>query len=188
MKKLLALSVAMALSVSVARAGDLKSGPQTGEGVGAYQVTKVAGAESEGVKDGSNLCYRCRMGSRPVVMVFARSADKSLAQLTKELDQVVAKNSDKKLASFVNLLGKDEDALKKQAAEFVNGNKLENVAFVVPHDQPNGPGSYKINPEADVTVLIYREGKVVVNHTLAAGKLNDGAIKQIVADTAKILN
>ena len=47
------------------------------------------------------------LGNKPVVMVFARKAEKALATLVKELDKQVAKNADQKLSSFVNLIGKD---------------------------------------------------------------------------------
>ncbi len=39
-------------------AEDLKSGPQVGDSLDAYQVTKIAGAEADGVKLGRELCYR----------------------------------------------------------------------------------------------------------------------------------
>jgi len=52
---------------------------------------------------------------------------------------------------------------------------------VVPNDSANGPSEYKINPEAEVTVLIYREGTVVANHSYAPGKLDAKAVEAIIA-------
>src|SRR4029079_9757927 len=100
----LGLAAVFALAVSI-RAAELTSGPQKGEELGAYELVKVAGNPHDGVKIGEELCYRCKMGNRPMVMVFARKADKNLAQLVKELDKVVAKNEDQKLGAFVALLG-----------------------------------------------------------------------------------
>jgi hypothetical protein len=136
---------------------------------------------------GDQLCYRCMLGNKPVVMVFARKADDKLAGLVKELDKAMAKNEDQKLSSFVNLLGKDSATLKSQAKDFVSKNKVENVAVVVPEDSENGPADYKVNPEAEVTVLIYRGGKVVANHAVPAGKLDEKTTAGIIADTSKIL-
>ncbi len=182
------LAVVFAFAVS-ARAAELKSGPQKGEEVGAYEVVKVAGNPHDGVKVGEELCYRCKMGNRPMVMVFARKADKNLAQLVKELDKVVAKNEEKKLGAFVALIGSKEEQKAKATAEtLVKETEAHNIAVVVPKDQPNGPESYKLDPKADVTVLIYVKGEVAVNHALPAGALNTQVTKQIVADTAKILN
>jgi hypothetical protein len=182
------LVAVFALAVSV-RAAELKSGPQKGEEVAAYEVVKVAGNPHDGVKVGEELCYRCKMGNRPMVMVFARKADKNLAQLVKELDKVVAKNEEKKLGAFVALIGAKEQEKAKAAGEkLVKDADASNVAVVVAKDQPNGPESYKIDPTADVTVLIYVKGEVAANHALPAGALNAKVAKQIVADTSKILN
>lgn len=183
----LCLAAALALTTAGVNAAELKSGPQPGDDVGAFQVEKVAGAVNDNVEPGKHLCYRCMLGSKPVVMVFARKADANLASLATQLDKKVADNSDKKLSSFVNLLGKDSDALKSSAKDFATKNKLENIAVVVPEENENGPADYQINPAADVTVLIYRNGKVAANHAVPAGKLDKAEVDKILADTKKIL-
>jgi hypothetical protein len=183
-----ALSLVFALVVS-ARAAELKSGPQKGEEVGAYDVVKLAGNAHDGVKVDEELCYRCKMGNRPMVMVFARKADKNLAALVKELDKVVAKNEEKKMGAFVALIDAKEDDKTKAAAEkLVKDTEAKHIAVVVPKDQPNGPKDYKISPEAEVTVLIYKQGTVEANHALPKDGLTEKVTKQIVADTAKVLN
>lgn len=181
-------TVAVALFVSGAQAAELKSGPQAGEEVGAFEVVKVAGNAEDGVKEGDKLCYRCKLGSRPVVMIFARKPDANLAKLVGQLDKVVADNGEKKMASFVNLIGTDAEHGKAAAAKLVKDSKASNIAVVVPADQPNGPAEYKISADADVTVLIYKEGVVKANHALPAGGLTDAVVKKIVADTNAILN
>jgi hypothetical protein len=181
------LAIGLSWAVSGAIAAELKSGPQPGEDVGAFQVEKIAGAVNDNVDAGKHLCYRCMLGGKPVVMVFARKADSNLAMLLKELDKKVAANSDKKLSSFVNLLGKDADALKAEGKELASKNKLENVAVVVPEENENGPEDYKISPDADVTVLIYRNNKVAANHAVSAGKLDQKEVARILDDTKKIL-
>jgi len=184
----LAAAIAMAVSMSAASAAELKSGPQVGEDVGPYYVTKVAGNSTDGVDVGKSLCYRCKLGSRPVVMIFARKADENLATLVKELDKVVADNTEKKAASFVNMLGAEADAQKPVCEKFITESGAKNIAVVVPNDNANGPTDYKISPDAEVTVLIYKGGVVAANHALAKGALNKDAVKKIIADTATILN
>ena len=182
------LALAAVALVGVAGAEEaLKSGLQVGEELPAYYVVKAAGAANDGVEEGSDLCYRCKLGNRPVVMVFARKNDEKLATLVKELDKVVAKNSDKKMASFVNLLGEDKEALNSEAKKLIEKSKAENIAVVVPVDNEKGPEAYKINPEADLTVLIYKNGTVEANHALSAGKLSEKEVKKIIEDTSKIL-
>ncbi len=192
MRRLVALPACLILVLgtlsTAARAVEFKSGPQVGELVDAYNVVKAAGAADDGVAVGESLCYRCKMGNRPMVMVFARTTDAGLANLVKQLDKLVAENKDKKMGSFVSLLGDKPEDLKSEAKSFVNENKIENVAFVVPEENKDGPSAYKIDPKADVTVLIYRQGKVAANYALPAGALDEEEIKKIVADTGKILD
>ena len=159
---------------------EVTSGYQVGESVGAAQVIKVAGSELDGIPAGKELCYRCRMGSRPVVMVFARTADEKLAKLLKKLDEEIEEHASAKLTGFVNMLGTDPESLKKDAAEFVKLQGLERIAFVVPQDSANGPDDYKIAPDADLTVVCFKGGKVTANHALAKGQLSDEKIDAIV--------
>ena len=91
------------------------------------------------------------------------------------------------MGSFVSLLGDKPDQLKAAAKSFVKKNKIENIAFVVPEECKTGPSEYHLNPKADVTVLIYREGRVAANHALPAGALDAAEVKKIIADTSKIL-
>jgi len=189
MKALVTLGLAVMLlaGATVVGAADLKSGLQPGDLVGAFDVEKCGGAVNDGKEVGANFCYRCMLGNKPVVMVFARKADSSLAELARELDKHVAKNADQKLSSFVNLIGKNSDELKAAAKEFAAKNKLENVALVVPQENENGPADFNINPDAEVTVTIYRNGKVQASHAVGAGGLSQDEIKNIIADTGKIL-
>ena len=181
-----ALAIALLAAVG-ARAAELKSGLQPGDQVGAFDVEKCGGAVNDGREVGSTFCYRCMLGKKPVVMIFARKADKQLAALTKELDKEITKNADQKLSSFVNLLGSDPAQLKATAKEFAAKNQLENVALVVPQENENGPSEFAINPAVEFTVTIYRDGKVAASHAVGAGGLTDAEIKSIIADTGKIL-
>ena len=51
-----------------------------------------------------------------------------------------------------------------------------------------GPTKYKIDEKASVTVMMWVEGNVKVNHAFADGDLSDAAIAKVIEDTAKILN
>ena len=179
---------AIATATSVPPAPPVTSGPQVGETVGAFKVTKVTGNPDDGVTEGRNVCYRCKMGSRPVVMVFARSADEKLAKLLKKIEEEVEEHQDEKLASFVNMIGTDAESLKKASAEFVAKHGLKRIAFVVPDDTKDGPPDFKIAPDADVTVICYKDGgKVQANHAFAKGALSDEAIDAVVFASCKLV-
>lgn len=181
------VAMAMVLGVGMAASAEVTSGPQVGEVVGAFTVTKVTGNPDDGVEDGRTLCYRCKTGQRPVVMVFARSADEKLATLLKKIDEEVEEHQADKLMSFVNMIGADAEALKKASADFVAKHGIKRVAFVVPEDAKNGPQDFKIAPEADVTVVCYKGGKVMANHAFAKGALSDDTIAAVVEASCKLV-
>lgn len=177
---------ALLAGVSFANA-ELKSGKQPGDAIGAFDVVKCAGSEDDDVKLGSQLCYRCKYGGRPMVMVFSRKSDESISGLVNKLDAAVAKNSDDQLAAFVNLLGDNESALEDNAKALGKKAKAPRVPIVVPVEYENGPADYGINPDAEVTVIMAVKGKVVANHAFAPGKLDGKGVEKILADVPKIL-
>lgn len=179
MKKYLCAAAVVACSLATAFAAGLESGLPVGEAVPAFQVVKVAGAADDGVQVGDELCYRCKCGQSPTVMVFARTCDEQLVKLVQALDAQVAANS--KLNSFVNLLGEDRTGLEDTCRSLCELSAAENVPFVVPVEFENGPEDYAINPEADLTVIMFRGPAVRENFALAAGELSDEKIAEIAA-------
>lgn len=187
--KILSSLCLVALLSTMTVAGDaeeLKSGLQPGKFIGAFYVTKCAGAKNDGVAVGKTLCYRCKYGGRPQVMVFTRSSDEKVAKLVAGLDAAIKKHSDKELSAFVSLLGSDKDALSSEAKKFAKTSKAQKVPVVVPNEFSNGPENYGINPKAAVTVILAGAGKVRANHAFASTKeLN---IDAVLADISKIVN
>jgi hypothetical protein len=53
-------------------------------------------------------------------------------------------------------------------------------------DDPIGPPTYKLHNEAEVTVLLFVNKKVVANFAFRAGELNDESIKKIVEALPKL--
>ena len=186
MLKMLAASLAIVVFASVGNAADIKSGTQPGEGIEPFYVTKVAGANTDGVKVGAELCYRCKYGARPQIIVFSRSSDGSVIDLAKQLNELVGKNSEKKLSAFVNLIGENTGELETNAKDLGEKNKLTNIPVVVPTESENGPKNYGINPKAQVTIIFAANHKVVSN--LAFEKtLTKEDVKKIVAAVPSIL-
>jgi hypothetical protein len=166
---------------------EVTSGPQVGDPVGAFIVTKVTGNPDDGVESGKTLCYRCKMGARPVVMVFARSADEKLAKLLKKIEEEVEEHQSEKLTSFVNMIGTDANALKQAADDFAAKHGLKRIAFVVPEHPEHGPPEFKIAPDADVTVICYKGGMVKANHAFPKGGLTDEKIKAVVEASCQLV-
>jgi hypothetical protein len=89
--------------------------------------------------------------------------------------------------SFVNMIGTDPDSLKKATEEFASKHGITRIAFVVPEDAKDGPADFKIAPDADLTVVCYKEGKVKANHAFAAGQLTDEKIDAIVEASCNLV-
>lgn len=179
--KVLAVAVALLFGSAFTYAEEVTSGLKSGEAIGPFNVTKVSGAEDDSVPVGKNLCYRCRNGSRPQVMVFTRSSDEKVLALVKKLDEQIQKSGDKQLRVFVNYLADSKDAATESVKKLAETSKVKNIPFVVPNEFENGPEDYGLNAKAEITVLVATEGKVVSSLGYAKAKdLDLGAVSKAV--------
>lgn len=169
------LSAALIAGVAVA-ADSATSGLKQGDPIGAFYVTKVAGAEDDRVKVGEELCYRCKYGNHPMVMVFTRKSGEKVTQLVNQLDKAVAKHSDSQLRAFVTVIGEDQATLKSSAKEIATSAESKKVPVTVATDNENGPASYRLNPEAEVTVLVAEGGQLVASHAFKADAVDSAAV------------
>ena len=183
MKKFCAVMSLCLFAVGAAYAADeVKSGLPVGEkGVPPFQVRDVTGPSK-----GKTLCYRCQYGARPVVTVFAREMNDNVKDLVSKIDEKVGKNKDKKMAAFVVVLTEDPDAVEPKLESFAKDKKISNTPLTIVEGAA-GPPEYKLAKDADVTVMMWVESEVKVNHAFAKGKLDKKAIDQVVEETAKIL-
>jgi hypothetical protein len=121
-----------------------------------------------------------------VVCFFTRTLTDDLASLVKQIDKQVADNKEKDMKSFLVLLSDDPDADEAKLKAFAKKHGIKNVPFTV-YDGVAGPPSYKVSQDADLTVLMWKEQKVKVNHAFAKGKLKAADAKAVAKGTAKIL-
>lgn len=187
MRQVLSLAVACSvLFAGTALAEEFKSGLKEGARIGAFNVNKCAGAEDDKVAVGKTLCYRCKNGSRPQVMVFTRSTDAKVAKLVSQLDAAVKKHSDDELRAFVNVLGESKDAASDEAKKLAESTKAKMIPFVVPVEYENGPENYGINPKAELTIIFANESKVVANYSVAS--LKEMKMKDVMGKMKKLFN
>jgi hypothetical protein len=121
-----------------------------------------------------------------VVNVFAREITDNLTSLVKQIDEKINANTDQKMAAFLVLLTDDPDAAEPRLKELAEKQKIDKTPLTV-FDGLAGPENYKIDKEADVTVMMWVGGEVKVNRVFEKGKLDKAAVEKIVKDTAKIL-
>jgi hypothetical protein len=121
-----------------------------------------------------------------VVNIFAREITDNLASLVKQIDEVVANNEEKKMAAFLVVLAEDADTVAPKLEALAEKHGIKNIPLTI-FDGEAGPGEYKIAKDADLTVLMWLQRDVKVNHALKKGELDAEKTKKIVEDTATIL-
>ena len=178
MKNLCVVALALVTMSSMA----LAEGLEVGEGVGAFYVKDVTGP-----KAGEKLCYRCSYGSRPVVSIFAREMNDNVASLVKQVDSTVGENESKKMAAFVVLLTDKPEAKEAELKKIASKQGIKKTPLTT-FDGLEGPSSYKIAKDAEVTVMMWVDGKLKVNEELKASDLSKDKITSIVGQTKTILN
>ena len=171
----------------VAAEGDLKSGPQLGANLpgpfNPYNVTNADLSDRAGTRND----YTEQYGSNPVVLVFAQEVSGPLVTLVKLLDREVSGNKSEKLRlrAVVVVLSEDE-ATEEKLKVLSRREGIENVSLALL--LPPGPKHYKLSPAADVTVVMYRQNKVVANHAFKKGELNEKAIEAVLRDVPRVIS
>ncbi len=167
----------------IAAAADLQSGPQPGDKVpGAFHPYNVTGEDA-----GQCACLYCKAGDSPVVMIFARRGDDAMThKLIQAIDAETVKNAKAEMHSFAIFMGNKEKLIPqlKDAAQKAN---LKATILAIEDKEDPIPAKYNLNPEADVTVILYVDRIVKANHCFAKGQLSEKAIDAIVKDVAKIV-
>jgi hypothetical protein len=182
MKKCFAAIATVLIASAGLMAEEIQSGLAKGTAVPAFNVKDITGPN----KDGDELCYRCRYGNQPVVSVFAKEMTDEVAQLSKELDNVVAKNRDQKMAGFVVVMSDTPEKVAPKLEEAAKKHKIDQMPLTT-FNGASGPSGYKINSKADVTVMMWVDGKVKVSQGLSKGDLNKDTIAKLVKETNTIL-
>jgi hypothetical protein len=117
-------------------------------------------------------------------MIFAREISGPLTSLVKKIDAANDKQGDKKMGSFI-VFCSDDEGLKKKLEDLAEKEKIKHLAFTI--DNPSGPEPYKISKDADITVVLYVNKKVVVNKAYKKGEFKAGDVDKIVDMLPKIL-
>ncbi len=147
-----------------------------GDAAGAFYVTKVAGAEEDGVTVGTELCYRCRYGSRPMVMVFTRSTDGAVPKLMQQLDSAIVDNEASQFRALVTLMGDDAAKVKENAIQIAERSGVKHLPVVVAKETAGGPANYRLSESADVTIVVASDSQVVSANTYDSDRIDIAAI------------
>lgn len=173
----------LTLSVFLIDSADapLRSGPQPKQRPGPY-----SSLVSVGPQRGTQHCYICEAADRPTIIVFARTLNEPLGKLALQLDRAVQKHKDIELRSWVTILADDQPALDPKVVAWAKEHALSQLPVGVFEDV-QGPPSYLLHKDAEVTVLLAIGQKVAANFAYRAGELNDREVERIVQAMPMIL-
>ena len=156
------------------------SGPRVGQRPGPYSFVLCTGDQR-----GKSHCYICETADRPAVIVFARSLSDPLAKLVRGLDRALADHKKAELRAWVTFLQEDQNTFDAEVVRWARKHAVRSVPLGVFEDL-DGPPSYRLARDADVTVLLYVKQKVVVNAAFRAGELSDAKVKEVLGWVPKI--
>ncbi len=136
------------------------SGPQIGEQLPEFRVRGVLGDSS-----GKELDFVKAADGKPIVLVFIHDVNRQSIGMTRILTTYTVGRAKDGLATGVVLL--DDDATEAE-------NTLKRIAHALAADAPTGvsldgregPGSYGLNRNVMLTILVAKDGKVAANFAL----------------------
>jgi hypothetical protein len=159
-----------------------KSGLQANQRPGPYSALVAVGPQR-----GQQHCYICEAGDRPMMIVFARSLSDPLGKLVHRMDKLMAEHKGADLRSWVTFLHEDGTVFDPQVVQWSKKHATGKVPLAIFEDTV-GPPTYLLNREADVTVLLSVQQRVVANFAFRKGELTDQAVEQIVKAAPRIVN
>ncbi|MCS6864463.1 MAG: hypothetical protein RMJ56_11535 [Gemmataceae bacterium] len=170
------------LCSAVAAAEPCHSGLPVGQRPGPYSFLVATGPQR-----GQQTCYICEQHdeNKPGVIVFARSLNSTLGKLLSQLESALQPHKNSGCKVWMTLLTDkaDLDALAKWAQQ--QGLKACPVGVF---EDADGPPSYKLNKEADVTVIFFTQQKVVANFAFRPGELDATAIETVMKSVPRLFD
>jgi hypothetical protein len=174
------LLVAWAVAPQSSGAGDpCVSGPQIGQRPGPYSFLVATGQER-----GQPTCYVCETAEKPAVIVFARSVTDPLGKLLAACDDAVAARPKDAMRGWMTVLGEKTIGLD-DLGRWATKTGLKSVPVGV-FDDPVGPPSYRLADDADVTVILFENRKVMANFAFRKGELDDAAVKRVADQLSRL--
>jgi hypothetical protein len=117
-------------------------------------------------------------------MIFAREISDPLASLVKKLDEAAELNKSARMGTFV-VFCSDEEGLEAKLKELAKKQELKHLVLAI--DNPAGPKGYNVAKDAEVTVILYKQKTVKVNHAFKKGELKAADVEKIIGELKEIL-
>ncbi|MCG8651350.1 MAG: hypothetical protein MI861_16035, partial [Pirellulales bacterium] len=149
------------------------SGPQVGEPLPSFKIQGVSGDQVDKELDPVGDAQ-----GQPILLVFVHELTRPGFGLMKAVTQYASTRPDPKMKVAVIFLTDDPTATKRWASN-VERLLSPKITYGLSLEGKEGPGSYGLNRNVTLTVLVAKEGKVTGNYALVQ--------PQLQADGPKIL-
>jgi len=168
--------VAAVVILAAAARGESPCSPglKPGQRPGPYSAHVAVGAQR-----GQLHCFICETADRPAVIVFAKSMSDSLGKLARGIDKALGEHKTAELRAWITLLADDPQTLDPQVVNWARKQAVRTVPVAVFADA-GGPPAYRLDEQADVTVLLSVKQKVVAGYAFRAGELTEARIAELL--------
>jgi hypothetical protein len=143
----------------------LFSGPQVGEALPAFTVRGVFDQDA-----GKELNFVASADGRPIVLIFVHDVTRPSISMTRILSQYTASRAPDGVTTGVVWLDDDATAAENQLKR-IRHALAANAPIGVSVDGREGPGSYGLNRNVMLTILVGNQGKVTANYALVQPSL-----------------
>jgi hypothetical protein len=154
-------------------ADEIYSGPQVGEKLPPFEVQGVFGDTA-----GKNLDFVTEADQSPVVLIFVHDVNRQSISMTRILSQYTSGRTKDGLHTGVVWLSDDVTEAENQLKRMRHA-MAENAPLGISVDGAEGPGSYGLNRNVMLTILVGHKARVTANFALVQPSL--------LADLPKIL-
>jgi hypothetical protein len=141
---------------------------------GPYAMIVVTGPQR-----GKSHCFICETADKPAIIIFARKPNDTLAKLASGVNKALVTHKDVDLRSWMTFLHEDQASIDDRIVQWAKKHALTNLPLSVFEDV-GGPPSYRLNQDAEVTVLLMVKQKVVGNFAFRQGELNETGVEDIL--------
>ncbi len=173
------MTALLATLIALAAGEPCVSGVPVGQRPGPYSFLIATGPER-----GKQECYVCAQADKPTVIVFGRTLSASTGKLLAVLDAETMAAKDARLKCWFTQLTETADL--NELAKWSQTHALKNLV-VGAYEDADGPPGYKLSPEAEVTVVMFVNKKVVVNVALRGDEVTADRIAEVRASLPRML-
>lgn len=138
-----------------AAVASLDSGREVGDTVPTFYSRVVTGPLMN-----RSVCYVCRNGNRPVIMVLLREVNPKIRPLLRNIDRIIERRRGAGVRSFGVLLSDDPFRSISTVQTFAFNARVE-MPLTVATDAVAIPSCQNVHSDAAVTIVMYQKREVV---------------------------